>query len=394
MLTRLCLLGLVFLVAACSAGPRPVKHDAGFEPPRWTRVQLAMPLSQGDEGQLAGWNGGYLLVDGQPVGVRSSVDARHWRPATPAGLTALIDPSADGRMTAGYGPAAYVAGWSSSELAVWRTTDGTHWQKTPLDVAGLAYHDSLDLDVSIAAGPRDVIVVGNDAVTPQSFDGFYVWRSTDDGRTFGQPIWVPECGQASQAGFVTIGPVQATFSDFLVGCDSNSLAGDGKKFILSSADGIQWTSLPAAGAIADTYADTPIDGNASTVVAFNWNPQPGQPLAIYLRRNTWHSSTVDPGLLPDAGVVPGNQRTVNAIVNWGTGFIAIGNVNTGIQFSGMVWYSTNGSQWVRQPVRANRFDAVGQFLDAAVSKGKVLLVAFPTKGSDLLMWQSESSAAG
>jgi hypothetical protein len=389
MLTRLGPLGLVFLVAACSAGPQPVKHNVAFEPPRWTRVQPTAPVGQGDQGQLAGWNGGYLLVSGQPVGVRSSVDARHWHPVTPTGLTALMDPSAHGRMTAGYGPAAYVAGWSSSELAVWRTTDGAHWQETPLDVAGLAYHDSLDLDVSIAAGPRGVIVVGSDAVTPQSFQGFYVWRSTDDGRTFGQTTWVPMYGQASQSGFVTIGAVQETPSDFLVSGDN-----DGKKFILSSADGIHWTSLPAAGAIADTYVDTPIDGNASTVVAFNWNPQPGQPLAVYLRRNTWHSSTVDPGLLPDAGVVPGNQRTVNSIVSWGTGFIAIGNVNTGIQFSGMVWYSVNGSQWVRQPVRANGFDAVGQFLDAAVSKGKVLLVAFPVEGSDLLMWQSQSSSAG
>jgi hypothetical protein len=167
--------------------------------------------------------------------------------------------------------------------------------------------------------------------------------------------------------------------------------GNGKPFILSSADGVRWRSLPVTGAIADANVTEPISANASTVVAFNSDARSGQPLAVYLRNGTWRPSAVAPGHLPDAGVVPNNQRTVNAVCNWETGFIAIGNVNSGVQFSGMVWYSTNGAQWLRQPVLSNGFEKVDQFMDAAASKGKVLLVAAPADGSDLLMWQSTAA---
>jgi hypothetical protein len=383
MLTRLGLLGLLFLAVACSAGSPPVQHEAAFRPPRWSRVDLAAPISGGEGEQLAGWDGGYLLVNGGPV-IGSSADGRDWRWVRPPGLTTLMSPSGNSRMTAGYGAAAYVAGWSSGKLTVWRTTNGTQWQRTPLDVQGLAYHDNLELDVNIAAGPRGIIVVGNDAVTPPSFSGFYVWRSLDYGRTFGQPIWVPMYSEES-LGAVEIDAVESTTNGFLMSGNNGKGA-----IILFSADGLQWANLSSEAEIAGTSVATTIGGNASSVIVFNRDPKPGQPLAMYRRGNTWYPSAVDPGLLPDAGVVPGNQRTVDTVCNWGTGFIAIGDANGAVQYSGMVWYSADGSQWIRQPVRSNGFDAVAQFMGAAVSNGKVLVVAYPGEGSDLLMWQANA----
>jgi hypothetical protein len=288
-------------------------------------------------------------------------------------------------MTSGYGTAAYVVGWNSDELAVWRTTDGSQWKQTNLDVAGLAYHTHLDLGVDIAAGPRGVIVVGYDTVSPFGFHGFYVWRSADLGLTFGRPVRVPLPGEESSPS-LTVGPVQATTNGFLVGIVDGTKPG-----ILSSSDGHQWAAMPAGGALADTYLANPIAGNSSTTVAFNWNAQSQQPAAVYLRNGTWSPAIVGPGRLPDDGVVPISQRVVEAVCNWGPGFIAIGNINANTptpEFSGMVWWSADGSSWIRQPVQANGFDAVAQFMGAAVSNGKILLIATPVKGSDFLMWQS------
>jgi hypothetical protein len=387
-LARLGLLGLLLLAvaclaSACSAGPAPAQHEAAFHPPRWSRVHLGAPISGGADDQLAGWDGGYLLVSGGSV-IGSSADGRDWRWVRPPGLTTLVSPSGDSRMTAGYGAAAYVAGWSSGTLTVWRTADGTQWQKTALDVQGLAYHNSLELDVNIAAGPRGVIVVANDAVTPPSFTGFYVWRSFNYGKTFGQPIWVPLYSEES-SGAVEVDAVEATTNGFLVSGNNGKGA-----IILSSANGLHWAGISAEAEIAGTSVATTIGGNSSIVVVFNRDPKPGQPLAMYRHGNTWSPSAVDPGHLPDAGVVPENEVIVEAVCNWGTGFIAIGDADGAPQNSGMVWYSTDGSQWIRQPVRSNGFDAVAIFMDAAISNAKVLIVAYPGEGSDLLMWQADA----
>jgi hypothetical protein len=393
-LTMLALAGISLLAASCSAGSaptrhpqaqhRPARHTASFRPPQWSRVKITPPIDLGPGEQLAGWNGGYLLAGGNPADVRSSADGRNWRAVTPPGLTALFSPSAQGRLTAGYGPAAYVVGWSGDELAVWRTVDGTRWRKIPLDISGLAYHDRLELDVSVIAGPRGVMVIGNDAVTPPSWPGMYVWRSADRGETFGQPVWVPLYSEALPG--VEIDAAQPSPDGFVVSTTNGKGA-----VVLSSVDGLRWTRVSSAADIASVTVARPIAANASSVVVFNWSWASGHPLAMYSRGNAWHAAAVDPGRLPDAGVVPAGQRTVDAVCAWGTGFIAIGHVNTGPWFSGMVWYSADGSRWVRQPVRSNGFAAVTEFMDAAVSNGKVLLVADSAGSPHLLMWQAATA---
>lgn len=389
MLRRVWLSGLLGVALLCtvssSAGSQATEHASKFQPPEWSRLQLTAAHAEGEGEQLAGWDGGYILVDDESLDVRSSPDGRDWRMATPAGLTKVVDPRADGRMTAGYGKAAYIVGWSGETLAVWRTTNGTQWQEIPLDVAGLTHQDSLDLDVSIAAGPRGVLVLANDADTPPSFSGFYVWRSLDLDKTFTrmERVRVPGVARPDSA---AVGAVTATADGFLAS------GTDGKRaFLRTSANGLNWARMPTGNNATAVRRASPIGANGSSIVAFNDIAQQGQPLAIYRDADgAWHPSNVDPGRLPDAGVVPVGQWTVNAVCGWETGYIAIGNINrTGSQFAGMVWYSADGSNWTRQPVRANGFDTVARFMDVAESNGKVLIVAYPVHGTDLLMWQAD-----
>lgn len=375
MLTRRrALLGLTFFVASCSTG------TAAFRPPVWHKVR-ATALPATNIQRLAGWNGGYLLVAAQPTSVWSSADGRRWRTVTPPGLT-LTPPTSTSRMTAGYGSAAYVAGWKGGNLVVWRTADGERWQETPLDVGGLTYHDGLHMEVNIVAGARGVIVIANDVVAPPSFQGFYVWRSADQGRTFGKVVRVP-MRQDKPSDNISIDAMAATARGFLV-----SGSGEQGVVILSSPDGSHWASISSPAQLAHISVAQPIAANASDAVVFNGDVKADKPLAMYRRGGTWHPAAVDPGHLPDEAVVPASQRILSVACAWGTGFIAAGYVVNGTQFAGMTWYSADGSRWTRQSVHSNGFGVVGEFMDAAVSNGKAMLIAFPAEGSDLLFWQS------
>lgn len=102
---------------------------------------------------------------------------------------------------------------------------------------------------------------------------------------------------------------------------------------------------------------------------------------------------MDPGRLPDAGVVPASERRINVVRNWGTGFIAIGNTfgGEGREKAGLVWYSADGAAWTRMPVRDNGFDGTLLLMDVAVSKDKAVLVGYPSDYSQkLLLWYAEA----
>ena len=396
MLTKRGSLGLlVLLLASCSTASLPVRQKPAFRSPAWTRVYLAAPVSGCQGKEVAGWNGGYLLADGGSLlgsvaspRVCSSTDGRQWRPVTLPGLTTLTSITGGyTRMIAGYGVAAYAVGWNGRELAVWRTSNGTQWQEIPLDTSGIPYSSTPALDVSIVAGQHGIIVVGSDAFTPPSFTGFYVWRSSNQGTVFDEPVRVPLPEEASLGG-IEIDAVEATQDGFLVSGNNGRRA-----IILASVDGTRWTSISSQAEISSASVVTALSGNSSTVVIFNtWSPKPGQPYAMYSHGHAWQPSVVDPGRLPDAGVVPLSQQRIGAVYNWGTGFIAIGDTTgdatgegAGI---GSVWYSANGAQWTRQPVRGNGFNAAS-LIDAAVSNGKMLLIGYPIDtDSDLVMWQA------
>ncbi|MFF1608784.1 hypothetical protein ACFVYA_13475 [Amycolatopsis sp. NPDC058278] len=262
---------------------------------------------------------------------------------------------------------------------MWRTEDGARWEAIPLELGDLKVKLWLDLDVTITAGPRGVLVVGN------YNNGVYVWHSAD-GRSFGAMVRVPK--PANELPFRA--EASATPNGFLLGMNDNS-----GTMLLSSEDGVHWQNISAG--LPKINGIDHVSGNASTLVLFTYYPQPdqphGKPRAWHRRDGTWQPATIDPGRLPDAGVVPADELRVNAVHNWGTGYIAVGNTfgGDGRETAGLVWYSADGSAWTRMPVRDNGFDTASELNDVAVSQEKAVLVGYPSDSSaKLLTWQAKA----
>jgi hypothetical protein len=269
---------------------------------------------------------------------------------------------------------------------VWRTEDGEHWTSIPLDLGVLQPKSNLGLRLFIVAGPRGVVVVGSDDFVPAKYYGVYVWHSAD-GHRFSAMTRIPGPDREIPPSVA----VNATPDGFLLG-----MTGKHKKTLLSSGDGAKWqnvstTTLPTRVGINH------VSGNDTAVVAFDYDPQnkadSKTPLAWYLDDGAWHPATLDPGRLPDHGVVPPDELRVNEVRNWGTGFIAIGNTagGDGHETSGLVWYSPDGHAWKRMPVSPNGFESAAELMDLAVNKDRAVLVGFPISNSDKpMLWQAKA----
>jgi hypothetical protein len=369
-------LALVLVLAtSCTATPAPPSGQS-FPAPKWVVSAPDPALAEGEGQQMAGWDGGWLLASDSAV--LASKDGRGWHAALPDGVLELgSGVSPDTRITAGHGAAAYLLGQSAQGFAVWRTEDGQQWATIPLDLGDVLISSPYDIELTITAGPRGVLVVGSS----DGYDGVYVWHSPD-GRSFGAMTRIPKPAEEWPPNIDAV----ATSTGFLV-----VMNGD-RTMLLSLTDGAHWRDI--TGDLGRVGWLSHVSGNGSTVVAFNLHKEPGGSNAgeqrpWYLRDGTWRPATLDPGQLPDAGVVPADQRRVNVVRDWGTGFIAVGNTWYGD--AGLVWYSADGAAWTRMPVRDNGFEAASQLMDVAVSGREAVLVGTPSgeASDDLLMWRAD-----
>jgi hypothetical protein len=402
MLTRLAPALALVLTAACTAAPGPPvpwmspQQATPFAPPRWTRPQPNTRIATATDWNAAtgwaykeaGWDNGLILVTSRDVVdtndrqfiAYTSKDGRDWHETTPEGVTQLASPSY--RSAAGYGTGGYLLGWAKQGLTVWRTENGMRWDAVPLDTGDLDITSPLDFPATITAGPRGVIVVGK--VLGDQTPGVFVWHSAD-GRTFSGRTHV---APSTHMGLSILNAAEATSGGFLLSLSSVSTTSEQK--LLTSNDGVHWQDITAG--LSRTLQVNQLSSNASTVVAFAFQPGPefpSEPLTWYRRDGAWHPAKVDPGRLPDAGVVPADKRIITAVRNWGAGFIAIGytlNVDSR-ENVGVVWYSADGSAWTRMSVHGNGFDTAAELMDVASTRNTaVLLGASP---GTLLMWQAK-----
>ncbi|WP_143230633.1 hypothetical protein [Actinosynnema sp. ALI-1.44] len=382
MLTRLVLVAALLLAGACTTNPVPSPSGTSASPgqpkpgdlPKWIKSSHGVPVELG-RGQRAGWDGGLLVADDGTV--RTSKDGREWRVVSPEGVVAAV--AGEGHTVAGYGSSGYFLAWSDRGLTVWRTEDGQRWHAVPLDPGGLKIESRERLKVEITAGPRGVLVVGVDNFHPPSYQGVYVWMSTD-GQSFGSMTKITKPDEETGLSVDAV----ATSSGFLMVAAQT---------VLSSVDGTRWQDVTAG--LPDTGGFLHVSGNASTVVLFARKPnsEAQLPQAWYRRDGVWRQAKLDPGRLPDAGVVPADEVVVTAMRDWGSGFIAVGHTygGEGREEAGLVWYSADGSGWTRMPVRDNEFHTVLGFDDVTVSRNKAVLLGASSHNSDtLVMWHAEA----
>ncbi|RKT73003.1 hypothetical protein DFJ66_6329 [Saccharothrix variisporea] len=337
MLSRLLALGLALaaVLPAGASGTGPV--EAPPVPGSWSKVGT---LAEGPttHDHVTGWDTGVVWARPYPLDhpvVFTSPDGVEWRPSTPPGLTEVWG-------VAGYGDAGYVLGSTAHDVVVWRTTDGVAWQPFGL---GTGSTDGVRPSFGLAAGPRGVLVVAVNADTP----GLFQWHSRD-GTTWGTARVVDQARWAEGPVVVAATPV-----GFLVGVG---------RVLLASPDGARWTDLGFGEGRIRLVA-----GSRSTAVVFT-RPDEGEAVttAWYLRDGRWRPARVDPGTLPEPGVVPARRRAVHTVLNWRDGFLAGGTAYDPVRSVGVAWTSADGSSWQRIPTRAGGV-AGARSIDALATSG-------------------------
>jgi hypothetical protein len=366
---RAAVLALLALVASCG-GPK-------FDAPTWNAPAPAVvpegvtSLSVG----AAGWDGGMMITGSnqtvpQPM---TSTDGHTWNQALLEGMSG----SAHGSL-AGFGAAGYVLGGTADGPAVWRTETGATWTRTRLPGA---MRD--DLHLSIAAGPRGVVVAGYDrrSGADTSFDGYRVWFSPD-GKAFDQTAVIP----VPQVVEGVAPRVTATHDGFL-------LEGRGTGLVLfSSSDGLGWQDITAG--LPNAMLDAVSRSGGTTVAVSTWfdTDDTGPGLTAWYRHDgdsTWTTGSIDLGKLPDLAVAPRIRQRVLAVQAWGdNGFIAVGGTEQSPR-SGAAWTSPDGREWTRMSVRDNGFNQV-PMLVAALANGTLIGMDTSVEGPKLATWTPRS----
>jgi len=383
------------LVTACGTGPAPEPAQA-FAEPTWTRVE-PQGLPGGvltDLQSVAGWDRGFVLAGRHYVPAEPndrgivnrpvpdafvSADGQSWRAASLDGVTGFAHAAA----AAGYRDAAYLLGSTADGASVWRTTDGTDWQPTP--VPGSRPGEALS---AIAAGPHGVVLVAFDRPMPvldydgvdnRDFRGLRIWYSAD-GATFDEPekVDVPDLTSgylprvtATERGFVVYGV---------------SARGRDHATLLESTDGVDWRKADAA------ITGVPLAAGAGggTTVVFTGRQPGGDGGPVAWRRKDgakdWSESTdIGVGRLPDKGVGPRTEQRIASVAAWGSGFVAAGSASS----HAAVWTSPDGQRWTKAPVEANGFEAGVELTVAANSSATLLVSAAPTDPpGDVRIWRA------
>lgn len=368
---------LVGLVPACSEAP---VHRSHVNISQWGQVPDSdLPtelktLSASSPIAAAAWSKGFLLAGAEQESglpkLFASADGRSWHSSLPHDAAELAR-----WPIAAFGAAAYTIGDDGDGPALWRSTDGNSWQKIPLADA-----DAMTLS-AVAAGPRGVVVMGT---MRSSGTLTKIWYAAD-GQRFGDPV----ADATTYYRDTPTAPLSADANGFLLVC------GVGTIVSFTSKDGLHWEQAPGLERV-DWLG--PAAGNGTVRATFGYvspggsgfeeTPDPDNPFGV----GVWSRSggedrwqrvpRLDPGRLPDAGVVPLVNTGVQAIAVAGTTFVAVGNAG----HTGAVWTSDDGLNWIKQATTANHFDEVDGFNAVAASKSTVLLVGTGSNGSTTNIW--------
>jgi hypothetical protein len=378
------MLVVVLLLAACTtASPSPE-----FAPPVWTRQPApSLPYERlQDIRGVAGWNGGFVVaglnylpprpdvveVDREVPVLHMSSDGETWREMPVPGIQAF----ALGQPAAGHGDHGYVLGDNDSG-PVLLTLEGDTW--IPLRLPGATAEDRA---VSIAAGPRGVMVVSVGRIFETESETAKIWHSAD-GRTFSGPVSPADTAiSASDARCLV-----ATERGFLLPMSDGNIVPELQQIELyESADGRTWTvpgaEFPEPAPNHHLFGVEAVQYNHGVTVAFgtmldsDGAESVPSPIA-WSRRDgeEWKRIDLDPGRLPDAGVEPADLRYVFRVPRWRDGFLALGVTN----MASGVWTSPDGVAWHRTPVRDNGFEATHQLQFATDGRTSLVLQQSPGK---------------
>jgi hypothetical protein len=264
-----------------------------------------------------------------PAAWTSADDGLTWQRAAvggPGGFMQAVTVGGPGLVAVGY------ESGTDDDAAVWTSPDGLSWTRVPHDEAVFGGPGSEEM-FGVTAGGPGLVAVGWGVVDGD--EGAAVWVSTDgytweriiDNAVFGGPG-----GQAMYA-VVAGGPG-------LVAVGYDFLEGEWDAAVWTSTDGLNWSEVPAAGAVF------------------------GGP----------------------------NIQEMRSVALGGPGLVAVGNDYAEVAVNGAVWTSADGLTWTRVPHDAAVFGGAGNQEMRGVAAGTPGLAAVGRddtgEAGDAAVWAS------
>ncbi|MEV0123254.1 hypothetical protein AB0I16_17280 [Streptomyces sp. NPDC050703] len=326
-----------------------------------------------------------------------SKDGRRWYPSSQSGGQIADIAAVAGGVTA----AGRATNDGTTVPAVWTSTTPKHWGKPQYPAGG----GPSDTVLGVARGDRGTVVVTHDggpfgeSVTDDgSFRGtsLRLWSAPPGGR-FGQPHEVTCPSRMSSQPQAT---VLADRHGFVVAARCTDSAFRSKRVLLTSKDGARWQNEPRAfrGQVVGTGTS---DGRASVLVTHpeSSSEHPGRYVSTLWHRKDSAEWTpgrpLDVGRLPDLGVAPRHDQSVNALAAVRGGYLAAGRSLDPRADGpvGALWTSKDGAKWSKAPTKKNHFDAVEDLLGAAELDGTLILLAEAPPPTDTESGSDEESTA-
>ncbi|GGX94845.1 hypothetical protein GCM10010515_71930 [Streptomyces fructofermentans] len=266
--------------------------------------------------------------------------------------------------------------------AVWRTRDARRWKDAEVLPGGVASDEVL----AVSAGPRGAVVVahdggpfseGEDGSSGYRGESLRLWTARDGG-PFGQPRQIP-CPASPE-----YEPQVAAVADaegFVVTANCTNGSGYIKRLVVASADGGKWRAGPAAFRRQSTMAG--VSGARGSVLVTRTESSGANPgvfaSTLWSRRSgesAWaRGRPLDVGEIPDSGVAPRDQQSINAVSAVSGGFFAAGrSLDLRRGPVGALWASPDGRRWTKQATRSNGFDSVFDLYGAAEVHGRFILL--------------------
>ncbi|MDT0385975.1 hypothetical protein [Streptomyces dubilierae] len=324
-----------------------------------------------------------FVVSGQSeagaVRLYGSKDGISWYRAEPdEGIPAYVASYLDRVTLAGQ-----VSNGGSLVPAVWRTKNARHWKQPEILPGGVASDEVL----AVAHGPRGTILVAHDGgpFSNNTDDGtsayrgesLRLWTAKGDG-PFGQPREVPCPASPTRKPHVSI---VADAAGFVVTAACTNRSQYTKRLVVTSHDGTHWAGGPDQ--FKQQTTETGTSGERGSILVTRTessDASPGVFLSTLWSRtkgaDDWkRGRPLDVGRVPDTGVAPRDQQSLNAVSAVPGGFIAAGrSMDLRHGPVGALWTSRDGRHWIKQSTKKNHFDQVFDLYGAAELHGRYILL--------------------
>jgi hypothetical protein len=169
---------------------------------------------------------------------------------------------------------------------------------------------------------------------------------------------------------------------FVVTADCTNGSNYTKRLVVTSRDGGRWASGPDQFKKQSTVAGVSGDqGSVLVTRTKDSDDSPDEYVSTAWSRTSGGDSDwtrgrpLDVGQIPDTGVAPRKQQSVNAVSAVPGGFIASGHsIDVRLGLIGALWTSPDGRRWSKQATKKNGFDEVFDLYGAAELDGRYILL--------------------